>query len=114
MPGNRPHYGQALAFNTILRHPKKLRPQSVTSRMHSRAVTSSSALEMDEAVGLVSGVKSRQRWLFYAYEGPEGLLRTFGERLGAGASYEPAVPCGCGARPRLAGHVIRQGLPQRC
>nr|WP_265349430.1 IS1 family transposase [Enterobacter hormaechei] len=48
---------------------------------------------MDEQWGYV-GAKSRQRWLFYAYDRLRKTVvaHVFGERYGdAGASYEPAV-----------------------
>ncbi|WP_289844503.1 IS1 family transposase [Shigella dysenteriae] len=50
---------------------------------------------MDEQWGYV-GAKSRQRWLFYAYDRLRKTVvaHVFGERHygDAGASYEPAVP----------------------
>ncbi|EFP70334.1 insertion element IS1 1/5/6 protein insB [Shigella dysenteriae 1617] len=49
---------------------------------------------MDEQWGYV-GAKSRQRWLFYAYDRLRKTVvaHVFGERtMAAGASYEPAVP----------------------
>ncbi|MCX8271796.1 IS1 family transposase, partial [Escherichia coli] len=45
---------------------KKLRPQSVTSRIQPGSDVIVCA-EMDEQWGYV-GAKSRQRWLFYAYD----------------------------------------------
>ena len=78
MPGNCPHYGRwpQHGFTSL----KKLRPQSVTSRIQPGGDVIVCA-EMDEQWGYV-GAKSRQRWLFYAY----GSLRktvvahVFGER----------------------------------
>ncbi|MFB4752188.1 IS1 family transposase [Enterobacter hormaechei subsp. hoffmannii] len=55
-----------VGLNTILRHFKKLRPQSVTSRIQPGSDIIVCA-EMDEQWGYV-GAKSRQRWLFYAYD----------------------------------------------
>ncbi|MDK1800950.1 MULTISPECIES: IS1 family transposase, partial [Klebsiella] len=65
-----------VGLNTILRHFKKLRPQSV--QPGSDVIV---CAEMDEQWGYV-GAKSRQRWLFYAYD---RIWRTvvahvFGER----------------------------------
>ncbi|ROK12321.1 transposase [Escherichia coli] len=64
MPGNRPHYGRwpQHDFTSL----KKLRPQSVTSRIQPGSDVIVCA-EMDEQWGYV-GAKSRQRWLFYAYD----------------------------------------------
>lgn len=64
MPGNRPHYGRWPQHD----FPpfKKLRPQSVTSRIQPGSDVIVCA-EMDEQWGYV-GAKSRQRWLFYAYD----------------------------------------------
>ncbi len=47
---------------------------------------------MDEQWGYV-GAKSRQRWLFYAYDRIRRVVvaHVFGERTMAGASSEPAV-----------------------
>jgi insertion element IS1 protein InsB len=66
MPGNRPHYGRWPQHD----FPpfKKLRPQSVTSRIQPGSDVIVCA-EMDEQWGYV-GAKSRQRWLFYAYDRP--------------------------------------------
>ncbi|AHA63073.1 Transposase [Shigella dysenteriae 1617] len=50
-----------VSLNTILRHFKKLRPQSVTSRIQPGSDVIVCA-EMDEQWGYV-GAKSRQRWL---------------------------------------------------
>ena len=81
-----------VGLNTILRH-KKLRPQSVTSRIQPGSDVIVCA-EMDEQWGYV-GAKSRQRWLFYAYDSLRKTVvaHVFGERTMAtlGASYEPAV-----------------------
>ncbi|ENB28707.1 putative transposase [Escherichia coli BCE032_MS-12] len=75
--GQRPHYGRWPQHD----FPpfKKLRPQSVTSRIH-RAVTSSSARKWTNS-GVV-GAKSRQRWLFYAYDRLRKTVvaHVFGER----------------------------------
>jgi insertion element IS1 protein InsB len=54
-----------VGLNTVLRH-LKLRPQSVTSRIQPGSDVIVCA-EMDEQWGYV-GAKSRQRWLFYAYD----------------------------------------------
>ena len=58
------HYGRwpQHDFTTL----KKLRPQSVTSRIQPGSDVIFCA-EMDEQWGYV-GAKSRQRWLFYAYD----------------------------------------------
>ncbi|SRW31259.1 IS1 ORF [Shigella sonnei] len=70
MPGNCTHYGRwpQHDFTSL----KKLRPQSVTSRIQPGSDVIVCA-EMDEQWGYV-GAKSRQRWLFYAgwplYESP--------------------------------------------
>ena len=59
---------------------KKLRPQSVNSRIQpgSDVIVCS---EMDEQCGYV-GAKSRQRWLFYAYDRIRRTVvaHVFGER----------------------------------
>ncbi len=64
MPGNCPHYGRwpQHDFTSL----KKLRPQSVTSRIQpgSHVVV---CAEMDEQWGYV-GARSGQRRLFYAYD----------------------------------------------
>ncbi|MGT4568222.1 IS1 family transposase, partial [Klebsiella pneumoniae] len=59
---------------------KKLRPQSVTSRIQPGSDVIVCA-EMDEQWGYV-GAKSRQRWLFYAYGRMcrTVVARVFGER----------------------------------
>src|SRR5699024_8856949 len=64
MPGNCLHYGRwpQHDFTSL----KKLRPQSVTSRIQPGSDVIVCA-EMDEQCGYV-GAKSRQRWLFYAYD----------------------------------------------
>ncbi|WP_309187828.1 IS1-like element IS1A family transposase [Escherichia marmotae] len=69
-----------VGLNTILRHFKKLRPQSVTSRIQPGSDVIVCA-EMDEQWGYV-GAKSRQRWLFYAYDRLRKTVVThvFGER----------------------------------
>ncbi|EHX28374.1 insB [Escherichia coli DEC12C] len=74
MPGNSPHYGRwpQHDFTSL----KKLRPQSVTSRIQpgSDAIV---CAEMDEQWGYV-GAKSRQRWLFTRMTGSgRRLLRTY-------------------------------------
>ncbi len=58
------HYGRwpQHGFTSL----KKLRPQSVTSRIQPGSDVIVCA-EMDEQWGYV-GAKSRQRWLFYAYD----------------------------------------------
>ncbi|MDN7364150.1 IS1 family transposase, partial [Escherichia coli] len=58
------HYGRwpQHGFTSL----KKLRPQSVTSRIQPGSDVIVCA-EMDEHWGYV-GAKSRQRWLFYAYD----------------------------------------------
>jgi insertion element IS1 protein InsB len=89
MPGNRPHYGRwpQHDFTSL----KKLRPQSVTSRIQPGSDVIVCA-EMDEQWGYV-GAKSRQRWLFYAYDRlGRRLLRTYSvNALWRRSSYEPAV-----------------------
>ncbi|HHO0147665.1 IS1 family transposase [Enterobacter roggenkampii] len=69
-----------VGLNTILRHFKKLRPQSVTSRIQPGSDIIVCA-EMDEQWGYV-GAKSRQRWLFYAYDRIRRAVvaHVFGER----------------------------------
>ncbi|HFM4387861.1 TPA: IS1-like element IS1A family transposase [Escherichia coli] len=69
-----------VGLNTILRHFKKLRPQSVTSRIQPGSDVIVCA-EMDEQWGYV-GAKSRQRWLFYAYDSLRKTVvaHVFGER----------------------------------
>ncbi|WP_237160581.1 IS1-like element IS1SD family transposase [Shigella dysenteriae] len=69
-----------VSLNTILRHFKKLRPQSVTSRIQPGSDVIVCA-EMDEQWGYV-GAKSRQRWLFYAYDRLRKTVvaHVFGER----------------------------------
>ncbi|MDU6132969.1 MAG: IS1 family transposase, partial [Klebsiella pneumoniae] len=69
-----------VGLNTILRHFKKLRPQSVTSRIQPGSDVIVCA-EMDEQWGYV-GAKSRQRWLFYAYDRIRRVVvaHVFGER----------------------------------
>ncbi|MDL8602646.1 IS1 family transposase, partial [Escherichia coli] len=59
---------------------KKLRPQSVTSRIQPGSDVIVCA-EMDEQWGYV-GAKSRQRWLFYAYDRLRKTVvaHVFGER----------------------------------
>ncbi|XAP16450.1 IS1 family transposase [Escherichia coli] len=69
-----------VGLNTIFRHFKKLRPQSVTSRIQPGSDVIVCA-EMDEQWGYV-GAKSRQRWLFYAYDRLRKTVvaHVFGER----------------------------------
>ena len=78
MPGNRPHYGRwpQHDFTSL----KKLRPQSVTSRIQPGSDVIVCA-EMDEQWGYV-GAKSRQRWLLYAYDRLRKTVvaHVFGER----------------------------------
>ena len=78
MPGNRPHYGRwpQHDFTSL----KKLRPQSVTSRIQPGSDVIVCA-EMGEQWGYV-GAKSRQRWLFYAYDRLRKTVvaHVFGER----------------------------------
>ncbi|EIQ25020.1 putative transposase [Shigella flexneri K-315] len=70
----------ALASTRFLRHLKKLRPQSVTSRIQPGSDVIVCA-EMDKQWGYV-GAKSRQRWLFYAYDRIRRTVvaHVFGER----------------------------------
>ncbi|KYH86993.1 transposase, partial [Salmonella enterica subsp. enterica serovar Typhimurium] len=67
MPGNRPHYGRWPQHD----FPpfKKLRPQSVTSRIQPGS-------------DVIVCAKSRQRWLFYAYDRLRKTVvaHVFGER----------------------------------
>ncbi|KFJ77861.1 putative transposase [Klebsiella pneumoniae] len=64
MPCQCPHYGRWPQHDfTAL---KKLRPEPVTSRIQPGSDVIVCA-EMDEQWGYV-GAKSRQRWLFYAYD----------------------------------------------
>lgn len=78
MPGNCPHCGRwpQHDFTSL----KKLRPQSVTSRIQPGSDVIVCA-EMDEQWGYV-GAKSRQRWLFYAYDSLRKTVvaHVFGER----------------------------------
>ncbi|AAZ90985.1 IS1 ORF [Shigella sonnei Ss046] len=78
MPGNCTHYGRwpQHDFTSL----KKLRPQSVTSRIQPGSDVIVCA-EMDEQWGYV-GAKSRQRWLFYAYDSLRKTVvaHVFGER----------------------------------
>ncbi|CAA0171972.1 insertion element IS1 protein InsB (plasmid) [Escherichia coli] len=74
MPGNCPHYGRwpQHDFTSL----KKLRPQSVTSRIQPGSDVIVCA-EMDEQWGYV-GAKSRQRWLFTRMTvSGRRLLRTY-------------------------------------
>ncbi len=68
-----------VGLNTVLRH-LKIRPQSVTSRIQPGSDVIVCA-EMDEQWGYV-GAKSRQRWLFYAYDRIRRTVvaHVFGER----------------------------------
>ena len=72
------HYGRwpQIRFTSL----KKLRPQSVTSRIQPGSDVIVCA-EMDEQWGYV-GAKSRQRWLFYAYDRIRRTVvaHVFGER----------------------------------
>ncbi|SRP82446.1 IS1 ORF2 [Shigella flexneri] len=72
------HYGRwpQHGFTSL----KKLRPQSVTSRIQPGSDVIVCA-EMDEHWGYV-GAKSRQRWLFYAYDRIRRTVvaHVFGER----------------------------------
>ncbi|SRI69811.1 IS1 ORF [Shigella sonnei] len=76
--GNCTHYGRwpQHDFTSL----KKLRPQSVTSRIQPGSDVIVCA-EMDEQWGYV-GAKSRQRWLFYAYDSLRKTVvaHVFGER----------------------------------
>lgn len=76
--GNSPHYGRwpQHDFTSL----KKLRPQLVTSRIQPGSDVIVCA-EMDEQWGYV-GAKSRQRWLFYAYDRLRKTVvaHVFGER----------------------------------
>ncbi|EIQ49418.1 IS1 ORF [Shigella sonnei] len=78
MPGNSTHYGRwpQHDFTSL----KKLRPQSVTSRIQPGSDVIVCA-EMDEQWGYV-GAKSRQRSLFYAYDSLRKTVvaHVFGER----------------------------------
>ena len=69
-----------VGLNTIFTSLKKLRPQSVTSRIQPGSDVIVCA-EMDEQWGYV-GAKSRQRWLFYAYDRLRKTVvaHVFGER----------------------------------
>ncbi|EGK23349.1 putative transposase [Shigella flexneri K-1770] len=78
MSRQRTHYGRwpQHGFTSL----KKLRPQSVTSRIQPCSDVIVCA-EMDEHWGYV-GAKSRQRWLFYAYDRIRRTVvaHVFGER----------------------------------
>src|SRR5699024_5597799 len=78
MPGNSPHYVRCPQHD--IPPFKKLRPQSVTSRIQPGSDVIVCA-EMDEQWGYV-GAKSRQRWLFYAYDRLRKTVvaHVFGER----------------------------------
>ena len=78
MPGNSPHYGSW--HQNDVTSLKKLRPQSGTSRIQ-RGSDGMVWAEMDEQWGYV-GAKSRQRWLFYAYDSLRKTVvaRVSGER----------------------------------
>ncbi len=86
------HYGRwpQHDFTTL----KKLRPQSVNSRIQpgSDVIVCS---EMDEQCGYV-GAKSRQRWLFYAYDRIRRTVvaHVFGERTMATLEHLHRLPCG--------------------
>ena len=78
MPCQCPHYGRWPQHDfTAL---KKLRPEPVTSRIQPGSDVIVCA-EMDEQWGYV-GAKSRQRWLFYAYDRLRKTVvaHVFGER----------------------------------
>ncbi|CZZ40323.1 transposase [Enterobacter hormaechei subsp. steigerwaltii] len=124
MPGNRPHYGRwpQHDFTSL----KKLRPQSVTSRIQPGSDVIVCA-EMDEQWGYV-GAKSRQRWLFYAYDRIRRTVvaHVFGERtlatlerlLSLLSAFEVVVWMTDGwplYEPRLKGklHVISKRYTQR-
>nr|AXF37754.1 Mobile element protein [Escherichia coli] len=90
MPGNRPHYGRwpQHDFTSL----KKLRPQPVTSRIQPGSDVIVCA-EMDEQCGYV-GAKSRQRWLFYAYDRIRRTVvaHVFGERTMATLEHLLSLP----------------------
>ncbi|CST88113.1 IS1 ORF2 [Shigella sonnei] len=69
-----------VGLNTMLRHLKNSGPQSVTSSIQPGSDVIVCA-EMDEQWGYV-GAKSRQRWLFYAYDRIRRTVvaHVFGER----------------------------------
>ncbi|STT54367.1 putative transposase [Klebsiella pneumoniae] len=69
-----------VGLNTIFTALKKLRPEPVTSRIQPGSDVIVCA-EMDEQWGYV-GAKSRQRWLFYAYDRMRRTVvaHVFGER----------------------------------
>ena len=71
---------------------KKLRPQSVTSRIQPGGDVIVCA-EMDEQWGYV-GAKSRQRWLFYAYDRMRRTVvaHVFGERTMATLEHLLSLP----------------------
>uniref|UniRef100_UPI0031F6DE05 IS1 family transposase n=1 Tax=Klebsiella pneumoniae TaxID=573 RepID=UPI0031F6DE05 len=89
MPGNRPHYGRwpQHDFTSL----KKLRPQSVTSRIQPGSDVIVCA-EMDEQWGYV-GAKSRQAGCFTRMTGSgRRFAHVFGERtMRRWGVYEPAV-----------------------
>ncbi|EEG2675209.1 IS1 family transposase [Salmonella enterica subsp. enterica serovar Rubislaw] len=80
MPRHRTHNGRGSQHHFA---PfKKLTPQSVTSRIQTGSDVIVCA-EMDEQWGFV-GSKSRQRWLFYAYDRiRRTVVHVFGERTKA-------------------------------
>ncbi|HHN8241014.1 TPA: IS1 family transposase [Klebsiella quasipneumoniae] len=115
-----------VGLNTILRHFKKLRLQSVNSRIQPGSDVIVCA-EMDEQWGYV-GAKSRQRWLFYAYDRIRRTVvaHVFGERTlatlerlpGLLSAFEVVVWMTDGwplYEPRLKGelHVISKRYTQR-
>ena len=118
------HYGRwpQHDFTTL----KKLRPQSVNSRIQPGSDVIVCA-EMDEQWGYV-GAKSRQRWLFYAYDRIRRTVvaHVFGERtfatlerfLGLLSAFEVVVWMTDGWPPyesRLKGelHAISKRYTQR-
>ncbi len=77
MPGNCPRI-MGVGLNTILRH---LKTQAAVGNLAHTAGDVIVCAEMDEQWGYV-GAKSRQRWLFYAYDSLRKTVvaHVFGER----------------------------------
>ena len=102
------HYGRwpQHDFTTL----KKLRPQSVNSRIQPGSDVIVCA-EMDEQWGYV-GAKSRQRWLFYAYDRIRRTVvaHVFGERTMATLEHLLSLPSDFqGAWFLLKGSVPAEG-----
>ena len=104
------HYGRwpQHDFTTL----KKLRPQSVNSRIQPGSDVIVCA-EMDEQWGYV-GAKSRQRWLFYAYDRIRRTVvaHVFGERTLA--TLECCRPLRSWYGWRMAGRFMNHAWRENC